>query len=136
MTSPSIDAASNNTVQSRFLTRVVRLDAVASGGLGVLLLAVGWALEGPLGLPMELSAGAGAFLLLWTAALLLVSRHSAMSRTAVAEVIAINALWVVSSLAVMLLHDLTAIGVAFVVAQAAAVGLFAELQLTALRKAR
>jgi hypothetical protein len=53
--------------QSRFLTRVIRLDAVASGGLGVLLLGAGWALDGPLGLSGALSAGVGAFLVLWGA---------------------------------------------------------------------
>jgi hypothetical protein len=53
--------------QSRFLTRVIRLDAVASGGLGVLLLGAGRALDGPLGLSVALSAGVGAFLVLWGA---------------------------------------------------------------------
>ncbi|GAB2642552.1 hypothetical protein [Kribbella swartbergensis] len=136
MTTPSIAVSNSNIVENRFLTRVVRLDAVASGGLGVLLLAAGWALKDPLGLPIALSAGAGAFLLAWAAALLLISRRPAINRTAVTEVIAINAIWVAASLALVVFLDLTGLGVAFVLAQAAAVGLFAELQLTALRSTR
>jgi hypothetical protein len=136
MATYSIDAT-GNTVQGQFLTRAMRLDAVASGGLGVLLLVAGFALDGPLGLPAGLSMGAGAFLVVWAAALLAIARRPAMNRTAVREVIAINLAWVVASLALVLAVpvELTALGTAFVLAQATAVGLFAELQLTALRRA-
>ncbi|TWD80943.1 hypothetical protein FB561_2041 [Kribbella amoyensis] len=134
--STNLDAVSNNVVTGRFLTQVLRLDAVASGGLGVLLLAAGWALDGPLGLPLGLSLGAGAFLLLWAAALLMIGRGPALNRTAVTEVIVVNVAWVIASLALLFLVDLTGLGIAFVIAQAAAVGLFAELQLTGLRKSR
>ncbi|ADB34220.1 conserved hypothetical protein [Kribbella flavida DSM 17836] len=127
--------ATGTTVQSRSLTQVIRLDAVASGALGVVLLGAGWALDGPLGLPTALSVGAGAFLLAWTAALLLIARGPAMKRTAVLEVIGVNAVWVAASLAALVTVDLTGLGIAFVLAQAAAVGVFTELQVTALRKA-
>ncbi len=133
MSTETISTASA-TVQSRFLTRVIRLDAVASGGLGVLLLGAGWALDGPLGVSVALSAGVGAFLVLWGVALLLIGRRPAVRRTAVVEIVAINVAWVVASLAALFVLELTALGVGFVIVQAVAVGLFAELQLTGLRR--
>ncbi|GAB3809712.1 hypothetical protein [Kribbella italica] len=133
MSTETISAAAA-TVQSRFLTRVIRLDAVASGALGVLLLGAGWALDGPLGLSSTLSAGAGAFLVLWSAALLMIGRRPAVRRTAVREIVAINLAWVVASLGALFVLELTALGVGFVIVQAVAVGLFAELQLTGLRR--
>jgi hypothetical protein len=58
-------------------------------------------------------------------------------RAGVWVVIVCNALWVIDSLAVLLLGATrpTAAGTAFVLAQAAFVGLLAELQFMALRRA-
>ena len=114
---------------------VLRLDAVASGGVGVLLLAFGWALDGPLGAPLALTVPAGAFLLVFAATLLVLAARAEVSRGAVREVAAFNLFWVAASvvLAVSGWFGLTTLGVAFVLAQAAAVGLFAALQFAAVR---
>ncbi|MEU4392081.1 hypothetical protein [Kribbella sp. NPDC023855] len=135
MSTQAIGAArTTTTVRSRFLSQVLRFDAIASGGLGVLLLGASGVLDGVLGLPRGLSLSAGAFLLVWTAALLLIARRPELNRTAVSEVVIINLAWVVASIAAVFTVDLTGLGVAFVLVQAGAVALFAELQLTALRK--
>lgn len=135
MSTRTIGAArTTTTVRSRFLTQVLRFDAVASGGLGVLLLGANNVLDGVLGLPRGLSLSAGAFLLAWTAALLLIARRPDLNRMAVSEVVVVNLAWVVASVAAVFTVDLTGLGIAFVLAQAGAVALFAELQLTALRK--
>lgn len=135
MSTQTIDAGrTTSTVRSRFLSQVLRFDAVASGGLGVLLLAANDVLDGVLGLPRVLSLSAGAFLLVWTAALLLIARRPDLNRMAVSEVIVVNFAWVVASVAAVFAVDLTGLGIAFVVAQAAAVAVFAELQLTGLHK--
>lgn len=135
------NASTADTVESRFLTGVLRLDALASGGLGALLLLAGVVLEGPiglselLGLPVGLSLGVGLFLLGWTAALLLIARRPAVRRTALREVIAVNAAWVVASVAVIFAGpDLTTLGIIVIAAQAAAVAVLAELQFNALRR--
>lgn len=134
MSTQILASARGTTVRSRSLTRVLRLDAVASGGLGVVLLAAGWAIDEPLGLPTALTAAAGAFLVLWTAALLVISRKPELNRTAVTEVVLVNAAWVVASVGAVFLLELTGLGIAFTLAQAAVVAGFAELQTSALRK--
>ncbi|NOL41108.1 hypothetical protein HPO96_12725 [Kribbella sandramycini] len=107
----------------------MRLDAVASGALGVLLAGIGSALEGPLGLPRELSLAAGAFLIVWALALLAIGRRTAINRTAVLVVVAVNAAWVIASVALLLgAFEFTGLGIAFVLAQAVAVAAFAGLQ--------
>ena len=135
MSTQTIGAAGTTmTVRSRFLSQVLRFDAIASGGLGVLLLGANSVLDDALGLPTVLSLSAGAFLLVWTAALLLIARRPDLNRTAVNEVVVVNLAWVVASIAAVFTVDLTGLGIAFVLAQAGAVALFAELQLTGLRK--
>jgi hypothetical protein len=114
----------------------LRLDAVASGGVGVLLLAFGWALDGPLGAPLALTVPAGAFLLVFAATLLGLAARAEVPRGAVREVAAFNVFWVAASVVLVVAgwFDLTALGVAFVLAQAAVVGLFAVLQFASVRR--
>jgi hypothetical protein len=106
----------------------LRLDAVASGGIGVLLLAFGWALDEPLGAPLALTLPIGLFLVLFAATLLVLAARAEVPRRAVQEVAASVAL-VVSGW-----FDLTALGVAFMLAQAAGVALFAALQFASVRR--
>lgn len=111
------------------LRTVLRLDAVASGGLGLLLLMLFAPAEDLLGLPVALSLGVGAFLLAWAAFVGWVSTH--LARSWVMEVVALNGAWVVASVVFVLAGwvPLTALGVAFVLAQAAVVLLFVVGQL-------
>ena len=106
------------------LRNVLRLDAVASGGLGVLLLALFSPAEDELGLPVALSLTVGALLLGWAAFVAWVAAD--LRPSYVREVIVLNAAYVLGSVvfAVSGWADLTGLGVAFVLAQAGAVLLF------------
>jgi hypothetical protein len=118
------------------LRTILRLDALASGGLGALLLALGTVLEEPLGLPVTLSFVVGAGLLAWAALVAWVSVGA--SPTWTAEVVAGNVVWVVASIvfAASGWVALTGLGVAFVLLQAAAVAGISVLQVAGLRAAR
>ena len=119
------------------LRLVLKLDAVASGALGALSLAVGPALDDLLGTPLTLLVPVGTFLVVWAAALWIVASRSRISRTAVWAVIGLNLLYAADAIVVAVTgwFPLSALGTAFVLAQAAAVALFAAAQLYALRKA-
>jgi hypothetical protein len=120
------------------LRLALRIDAVASGGLGLLAVVGVSALEGLLGVPSALLWSTGAGLVIWAAALWIAASRPIVSRAAAWTVVALNALWVVDSLATVAIGwlPLTALGTAFVLAQAVAVGLFAQAQLVGLRRAR
>ena len=118
------------------LRLALRLDAVASGALGLLSLAAAPPLGALLGVPAALLYPVGAGLLVWAAGLGLAAARPAVSRPVVRGVIALNALWVAASAAAILAGwlPLTAPGTAFVAAQAVAVAAFADLQLVGLRR--
>ena len=124
--------------RSGLLRLVLKLDAVASGALGALSLATGPALDDLLGTPLALLVPVGAFLVVWAAALWVLASRSRISRTAVWAAIAINLVWAIDSVAVVAAgwFLLTALGTAFVLTQAAAVVLFADLQFLGLRRSR
>jgi hypothetical protein len=119
------------------LRLVLKLDAVASGALGALSLAAGPALDDLLGTPLALLVPVGAFLVVWAAALWSLASRSRISRTAMWAVIGLNLLYAVDAIMVAMIgwFALSALGIAFVLAQAAAVALFAAAQLYALRRA-
>ncbi len=112
-------------------------DAVASAAAG-LLMAGGARLLAPyLGLPQQLLLGAGLVLLPYAAWVAWLGSQRAPSSIAVRAVIAINILWVIDSvvLAASGWVQPTALGIAFIGAQAMAVAAFAALQAMALRRA-
>jgi hypothetical protein len=79
----------------------------------------------------------GVFLAAYAAALWFVGSRPRVSRPAVWVVVVGNLLWVAASVvAIAGWWSPTAVETAFVLAQAAAVALFAELQFTGLRRAR
>ena len=113
----------------------LRLDALATGAVGALLLALGGLLEDRLGLDRTLATAVGAGLLAWAAfvAWVSVERRPAL----VSEVVAVNLAWVVASLVFAAAwDDLTALGVAVVVAQAVAVVALTALQVASRRHVR
>jgi hypothetical protein len=120
----------------RFLRRVLLADAALSGAAGLLLLLSGGALDGPLGLPAGLLRGAGLILLPFAALVAWVAVREPPPRAAVWAVIACDALWAVDSIALLATGWVgpTALGHAFVGAQALAVGLLAGLQRVGLRR--
>jgi hypothetical protein len=122
----------------RLLRRSLRLDAAASGALGAVLAAGGAALDGPLGIPAAVLVPVGGFLVLYGAALWLLGSRPRPSRPAVRVVVAGNLVWAAASVlaGVAGWWSPTTLGTVLVLAQAAAVVLFVELQLTGLRRAR
>lgn len=118
------------------LRHVVLADGIISGAMGVLLFAASGPLSGLLGLPAAFLFWAGIALMPWMAALVLIARKDRMAGGAVETVIALNALWVLASIAVIVLDPfgLTVLGIAFVAAQALAVTIFADLQFFGLKR--
>lgn len=140
MTTQNLAAADSAVVsgKDRLLRNALRLDAVASGGLGVLALAADSVLKDLLGTPTSLLVPAGAFLVLFALELLLLASLRRISRPAVWATVAVNLLWVFYSVTILVTgaYPLTGLGIAFVIAQAVAVAGFAELQIVGLRRAR
>ncbi|MDV3223452.1 hypothetical protein [Intrasporangium sp.] len=106
----------------------LRLDAVASGALGALLIVLSGVLDDPLGLPTALSIVVGALLLVWAGFVAWVAGR--VSARLVQEVALLNLGYVVLSVVFAFSGwvALTGMGVAFVLVQAGAV-----LGLTALQ---
>lgn len=126
-----------NVSVTPFLRNALLLDAVASGATALLAI-VGAPLLAPLlGLPQDLLFWAGVVLVPFVAFLLITARRQAVARLALIDIIGINALWVAASLSLLVSGFVSpnALGVAFVVVQAVAVALFAELQFIGLRRA-
>ncbi len=121
---------------STFLRRALMLDALASGATALLVIAAAGLLEGFLGLPAALLRGAGLVLIPYVAFVVYVGTREIISRPAVWTVIAANALWAIAS-ALLLVSGFvapTALGYAFVIAQAVVVALLGELQYMGLRR--
>lgn len=125
------------------LRGALKLDAAASGAVGVLmLLAAGMVVgdERPfvnlLGTPVALLAPAGLFLVAFAAFVWISGTRRRVGSPAARTVVAINALWVLASVAVVAAgaFPLTALGVLFVLVQAAAVALFAVMQSIGLQR--
>jgi hypothetical protein len=126
-----------STIQSNpFLRNALLLDAVATGATAILLVGGAGLLEGLLGLPVALMREAGLILIPFVAFVAWVGTRERLAGGAVAAIIAINVLWVVASVCLLLsgLVAPTLLGYAFVIAQAVVVALFAELQYTGLKR--
>lgn len=119
------------------LRLVLKLDAVATGAVGLLSLAAGPMLDGLLGTPLALLVPVGLFLVAYAAAIWIVATRTRVSRPAVWAAVAINLVYAVDCVVVLVAgwFPLTALGTAFVLFQAAAVTLFAAAQIYALRRA-
>jgi hypothetical protein len=122
----------------RLLRLALRLDAAASGALGLLGVLAAAPLADPLGVTAVALRGTGVFLVGYALALVLIAARPVIPRPAAWTVVAGNTVWVLSSVgaAVAGRDSLTTLGVAVVLAQAAAVAVFADLQWLGLRRAR
>jgi hypothetical protein len=118
------------------LRSALLLDAVASGATALLLLFGGELVGGMLGLPVDLLRGAGLVLVPYVAMVVIIGARPDISRSAVWLVIVANALWAAASFALMFSGWIapTALGYAFIAAQAIVVALFGELQYVGLRR--
>ena len=122
--------------RNTFLRYALLADAVASGATALLLIAGADLLTGLLGLPVALMRESGLLLVPYVALVAYVGTREHMSRSAVKAIIALNAVWTAASLLLLVTDYVapTALGIAFVIAQAGAVALFAELQFIGLRR--
>lgn len=121
---------------STFLRRALLADAVLSAGTGAAM-ALGAGIAGPLlGLPLPLLQGAGVVCLAWAAIVGACGLRPQLPRIVVLAIIGLNALWVLESVALLLSGWVapTTLGIAFVLFQAAVVGVLAELQYVGLRR--
>jgi len=125
-------------ITSLSLRQVLLLDAVATGVTAVLLIAGAGLLSGPLGLPEILLREAGLILVPFVALVGWTASRQIPVIGAVRAIIAGNVFWVVASLFLLVSGYVapTLAGYVLVAAQAVAVGLFAELQLIAMRRTR
>ena len=119
-----------------FLRQVLFVDAAVSGAAGLLMAAGAPFLSPLLGFPEALLFWAGFALLPFVAMLIVVARRGEASRLVLVDIIAINALWVAASLGLLVSGAVspTMFGYAFVIAQALAVALLAELQFVGFRR--
>jgi hypothetical protein len=121
---------------STFLRNALLIDAAASGATGLLLIVGAGLLEGLLGLPVALMREAGLILIPYVAFVAYVGTRAEVSPGSVWTIIAANALWTVASVLLLVSGWVapTALGYAFVIAQAAVVALLGELQYTGLKR--
>jgi hypothetical protein len=113
----------------------LRLDAVACAVCVPVLVIGSGPLSALLGLPGALLLGAGLFLLPFSVFLWLTSSPANISPSAVLTAVAVNVLWVLASVAVVLLFSPTVWGVVFVLVQAVAVAGLLVVEALALRRA-
>ena len=121
---------------SQLLRRALLADAIFSGIAAVLLTLDATALEPLLELPEVLLRETGLFLIAYTALVGWLAARARVPKALVVLVIAGNAAWTIGSIALLFSGTVTPnlLGEAFVVAQAIATGVFAELQYIGLRR--
>lgn len=122
------------TNANAFLRRLLLADAAISGATGVLLLAAADVLSRWLALPELLLRYSGFSLLPFAALVFYLAKRDILPRGGILAVIAMNAGWVVGSVALLFLAAPSAIGYGFVIVQALAVAVLAELQYMGLRR--
>lgn len=126
-----------NTDPTSFLRRSLQLDGIASGLCGVLLLAAASPISALMGLAdPSIARLLGAFLMIYAAALLYNAARATVSRREVVAAVVLNAGWVLGSALVILAGPLTPAGNLAVAAVAAAVVLFAVLEVVGLTRLR
>ena len=120
-----------------FLRNAINADALVSGAAGLLMMGSANFLAPFLQLPASLLFWAGLALVPFVAMLAVIARRQTVSRLVMIDIIAINALWVVGSFALLLSGAVSPnlLGILFIAAQAITVALFAELQCVGMRRA-
>jgi hypothetical protein len=121
---------------SLLLRRAIQIDAVVSGAMALLLTFAAGALATLLQLPEALLLESGLFLMAYVALIGWLGLRATMPKLLVLAVIIGNAAWTLGSIGLLFssLVSPNLLGQLFVAAQAIAVGVFAELQFTGLRK--
>ena len=124
--------------ETTFLRRTLISDAAVSGTTGLLMLFAAAPLSQLLHIPGDLLRIAGASLLPFCAFLVWIITRPSMPRVPVLTVIALNAAWILGSIALLFAEaiDPNRVGVAFITVQAIAVAVFTEMQYAGLRAQR
>ncbi len=122
----------------RFLSRVMWIDAASCAATGALQVGLTDALARLTGLPGGLLMGTGLFLLAYAAAAAAMARRATPPRTLIGLVAVGNFGWAAACAALLAsgLFAVTALGMAWVIAQAVTVVLLAEAQWMGLRATR
>jgi hypothetical protein len=126
------------TDRTKFLRLALAADAIVTGGNGLVYLAFATPVSTLLGPGTGLLRGIGAFLLVYGVAVGLLATRRPIGPAATTFVIALNIIWSLGSVAVVVTGaaGLTTIGAVWAIAQAVVVAVFAELQIIGLRKVR
>jgi hypothetical protein len=119
-----------------FLRRAIQADAIITGAMAVLLVAAAGVLGPMLNLPDAFLREVGVFLIVYAALVGFLGTRELMPKAAVWLVIIANAIWTIDSIALLFTGWVSPNlpGQAFVVAQAVAVAIFAELQYIGLKR--
>ena len=134
----SVHSTAAPTVATHGLLRfALKLDAAVTAANALAYLGAFWLLDGWLGLPAGLLAGAGKFLLAFAAFVGRQAIRPELARGAIAGVIAVNAVWVVDSVLLLAVDGFspTLAGQVVVAVQAAGVAGLAALQGVGMRRA-
>jgi hypothetical protein len=132
------DGSTARTGGRPLLRLALKADALVTAANGAAYLAVAGPLGDLLGLPAGLLRGLGAALLVYAGLVWLAGSRRTISGRAATAVIAANAAWVIASglAALLAWGSPSTAGTVWIVLQAVAVAVFAELQLMGLRHAR
>ncbi len=118
------------------LRQALLADAVTTAACAALLIGGAGILDDLLGLPAGLLRGAGLVLVPFVALVSWLGTRQRLPRMMILAVIGLNILWVIDSVLLLVGGWVTptAAGLAFVIAQAVAVAMYAELQIIGLRR--
>ena len=121
---------------SLFLRRSLQIDAIFSGAAALLMVFGAGFLAPLLNLPEAFLRNTGLVLVVFALGVGYLASREMMSKVAVWAVIAINAVWTIDSIVLLTCGWVSPnlLGQAFIVMQAIAVGVFAELEFMGLRK--
>jgi hypothetical protein len=121
---------------SFFLRKVLLADAAVSGATGLLLVLGAGILAALLEVPEDFMRYTGLSLIPFAGLVAYLATRAHLPRPAVRAVIVCNALWAVDSVLILVAGWIvpSALGYAFILAQAAVVAVFAELQYFGLRR--
>jgi hypothetical protein len=121
---------------SSLLRRVLIVDALTSGAMGVAMFALADMFASLLQLPVDLVREAGIILLPFAAFVGFVASRREPARLAVWAIIALNVVWVVDSIVLLFTGWVApnALGYIFVVAQAVVVLVFADFEYMGLKR--
>lgn len=130
------DPIMNPIRTSSFLRRILLVDTVASGGMGVGMILLSTLLANVLQLPADLISQAGIVLIPFAAFVGYLATRAQLPSFAVWTVIVLNVVWVIDSIVLLFTGwvEPNALGYAFVIGQAAVVAVLADLEYVGLRK--